>query len=61
MNEKTYKKWNVKFIDKLSHGQVSETYLTGFYNYEDVVEFFGLDGSDVKWYEITEDKEFTND
>ena len=46
--------WKVRFIDKMSHGKVGETSISGDYDYDDVVEFFGLNKPDVNWYEVTE-------
>ena len=51
-------KWNVKFIDSLSGGKVQETSITGYYDYNDVVEFFGLRNPDVSWYDIEMDEEY---
>lgn len=46
-------KYQVDFIDSTSRGQVKTTYITGDFDEDYVIDFFGLEDPDVEWYEIT--------
>ena len=49
-------KWRVDYKERGSD-RIRTTYHTGTLSKEEVVSFFGLDKSDVSWYEITEVEE----
>lgn len=49
-------KWRVDY-KKRGSDRIRTTYHTGTLSKEEVVSFFGLDKSDVSWYEITEVEE----
>lgn len=51
-NQKSFGTWRVRFIDTISNGEVQTILITGYYNYDAVVEFFGLKNPDVSWYEV---------
>lgn len=52
MEKKTYK---IEFIDEYTKGgKVSVTTSDMFDNEQDVINFYGLNQPDVKWYKITE-------
>lgn len=49
MNMKT---WKVRFQEV--NERKGETKYTGYLDREGVIEFFGLDRTDIMWYEVTE-------
>ena len=54
--EKEYKKWAVEAKEKYSDS-ILRPELHGYYDRNDVIEFFGLNEPDIEWYKITEIKE----
>jgi hypothetical protein len=46
-------KWKVEYIETGSDRKRSTTH-TGNLTREEVIEFFGLNGSDIEWYNVTE-------
>lgn len=49
-----YRHYKVRYIDKWSNGQIKETEIHGYYDRQGVIDFFGLNGPDVSWYDIEE-------
>ena len=49
----TMRKWEVKYREKGS-SVIRKTSHYGLLDYDGVVEFFGLDGDDVEWYDVEE-------
>ena len=47
------KTWIVAYIDADSDG-VRKTSISGQYTKEEVIDFFGLNNSDVYWYDVYE-------
>lgn len=48
-----HKTWIVAYIDADSDG-VRKTAISGQYTKEEVIDFFGLNNSDVYWYDVYE-------
>lgn len=46
-------KWKVEYRETGSD-RVRSTTHTGYLSREEVIEFFGLNGNDVEWYNVTE-------
>ena len=53
--------WRIEYIDTLSEGKKNTTYHYGKLTKEEVVEFFGLDRSDVLWYNVSPINEKDNE
>ena len=51
------RKFNVKYRE-VGSDRIRTTSHTGNLDKEGVIEFFGLNGSDVDWYEVAEDETF---
>lgn len=49
----TMRKWEVKYREKGS-SVIRKTSHYGLLDYDGVVEFFGLEGDDVEWYDVEE-------
>lgn len=49
-----YKTWIVVYIDADSHGKKRKTSISGQYTKEEVIDFFGLNNSDVYCYDVYE-------
>mgnify|MGYP003504271438 FL=1 len=48
------KNWEFKFIDIHSRGQIITRTVSGFNSKEEVIKYFGLNDTDVEWYEVNE-------
>lgn len=44
-------KWKIEFDE--GDGVIRTTYHSGNYSEQEVIEFFGLDESDIFWYKVT--------
>lgn len=50
------KKWIVEYIEK-GASKKRRTSLKGDKTREEVIEFFGLEGDEVEWYDVSEEKQ----
>ena len=49
-----YRYWIVQYIDTWTSREIRETELHGYYDYNDVIKFFGLNEPEVSWYNVEE-------
>lgn len=53
-NEHNYRYWRVQ-IKEINNDIIINTSIQGDYNYDDVIDFFALQDSDVEWFNIEEE------
>ena len=53
-----YRYWKVQYIDTWTNGEIRETELHGYYDYNDVIKFFGLNEPEVSWYKVEEIEDY---
>lgn len=54
-------KWRIDYIDTVSEGRKNTTYHYGNLTDDEVIEFFGLNRSDVIWYKVSLIKEIEDE
>jgi hypothetical protein len=51
------RKWIVKYRE-VGSSRIGTTSHTGTLDREGVIEFFGLNGPDIEWYDVKEDESY---